>query len=80
MCRQRSIDGGKLRTMLPHLLVLGAEAHFLTDYGDEASYTLPWDLFTRQTANDALQSARQLVGIVRTLPDMIKVWREGDKS
>ncbi len=69
-----------LHTMLPHLLVLGAEAHFLTDYGDEASYTLPWDLFTQETAEDALQSARQSVEIVRTLPDMIKIWREGDRS
>jgi hypothetical protein len=58
--------------MLPDLLVLGIEAHFLTDYGDEASYTLPWDLFTQQTAEDALQSARQLVEIIQALPKMIE--------
>jgi len=57
-------------------LVLGTEAHFLTDYGDEASYTLPWDLFTRQTAEDALQSARRLVQMAHTLQDMIRAWRQ----
>ncbi len=31
-----------LHAILPDLLVLGTETHFLTDYGDEASYTLPW--------------------------------------
>ncbi len=30
-----------LHAMLPDLLVLGTETHFLTDYGDEESYTLP---------------------------------------
>ena len=52
----------------------------MSKYSDEASYTLPWDLFTRQTAEDALQSARRLVGIVKTLPDMIKNWREEGKD
>jgi HEPN domain-containing protein len=69
-----------LRSMLPDLLVLGTDAHFLTDYGDEASYTLPWDLFTRQTAEDALQSARRLVEVARTLPDIVNVWREEKKN
>ncbi len=46
--------------MVPDLLTLGTEAHFLTDYGDEATYTLPWDLFTEQTAEDALAAARRL--------------------
>ena len=65
-----------LHAMLPDLLVLGTETHFLTDYGDEASYTLPWDLFTRQTAEDALQSARRLVQMARSLHDMVRTWRQ----
>ncbi len=69
-----------LQAMLPDLLVLGVEAHFLTDYGDETSYTLPWDLFTRQTAEDALQSARRLVQMAHTLQDMIRAWRQGRSS
>ena len=63
-----------LQEMLPDLLVLGAEAHFLTDYGDEANYTLPWDLFTQQTAEDALQSARRLVQMVHILRSMVNAW------
>jgi HEPN domain-containing protein len=69
-----------LHAMLPDLLVLGTETHFLTDYGDEASYTLPWDLFTRQTAEDALQSAQRSVQRARALQDMIRTWRQEQNS
>lgn len=69
-----------LHAMLPDLLVLGVEAHFLTDYGDEASYTLPWDLFTQQTAADALHAARRLVQMADTLQDMIMTWRQRQSS
>lgn len=65
-----------LHAMLPDLLVLGAETHFLTDYGDEANYTLPWDLFTRQTAGDALQAARRLVQMAQALRDTVDAWRQ----
>lgn len=77
--RQQELPTGVselLHAMLPDLLVLGTETHFLTDYGDEASYTLPWDLFTQQTAEEALQSARRLVQMARTLQDTIGVWRQ----
>jgi HEPN domain-containing protein len=56
-----------LNAMLPDLLALGSETHFLTDYGDESNYRLPWELFTRETAEDALQSARRLIGIAQEL-------------
>ena len=65
-----------LHAMLPDLLILGTEAHFLTDYGDEASYTLPWDLFTRQTADDALQAARRSVQRARELQNLVALWRK----
>ena len=65
-----------LHAMLPDLLVLGTETHFLTDYGDEASYTLPWDLFTRQTAEDALQSAQRSVQKAHGLQAIIRTWRQ----
>lgn len=68
--------GDLLRGMLPDLLALGAEAHFLTDYGNEANYTLPWELFTQETAEDALQSARRLVQTARALRDAIASWRK----
>ena len=69
-----------LHAMLPDLLVLGTETHFLTDYGDEATYTLPWDLFTRQTAEDALQSALRSVQKARALQETIQAWREEQGS
>ena len=69
-----------LHAMLPDLLVLGTETHFLTDYGDEATHTLPWDLFTRQTAEDALQSARRSIQKARALDDAIKAWRQEPSS
>ena len=65
-----------LHAMLPDLLVLGAKTHFLTDYGDEASYTLPWDLFTQTTAEDAMRAARQLVKMAHSLQGTITVWRQ----
>ncbi len=77
--RQQELPAGVselLQAMLPDLLVLGTETHFLPDYGDEASYTLPWDLFTRQTAEEALQSARRLVQMARTLQERIRTWRQ----
>lgn len=64
-----------LHTMLPDLLILGTETHFLTDYGDEASYTLPWDIFTQQTADDALEAARRSVQSARTLQNLVAAWR-----
>lgn len=54
-----------IRGLLPDLLALGTAEHFLTDYGDEASYTLPWDLFTRESADDALGAARRCVAAAR---------------
>jgi len=31
----------------------------MTDYGDESSYTLPWDMFDEESANSALDAARR---------------------
>ncbi|GIK73995.1 MAG: hypothetical protein BroJett021_29830 [Chloroflexota bacterium] len=65
-----------LHAMLPDLLVLGAETHFLTDYGDESNYTLPWDLFTKQTATDALLSAQRSVQMARDIQEIVREWRQ----
>lgn len=56
-----------LLRMLPDLMALGAAEHFLTDYGDESTYTLPWELFTRDSASEALASARKSVEAARGL-------------
>lgn len=47
--------------LLPDIISLGLEEHFMTDYGDEATQTLPWDLFTAQSGSEAIESARRCV-------------------
>ena len=56
-----------MEKMLPDLLALGSAEHFLTDYGDEARHKLPWDLFDRDNASDALLSARRSVDSARAV-------------
>lgn len=51
-------------------------AQLLTDYGDEASFTLPWDLFTQQTAEDALQAARRSLQSANALQNLVAAWRK----
>jgi HEPN domain-containing protein len=58
----------RIKEALPDFILLGLEEHFMTDYGDEASYRLPWDIFTEASASAALAAARRCkeaaVGIV----------------
>ena len=65
----------KMHRILPDLLALGTTEHFLTDYGDEATYTLPWDLFTEESAVDALTAARRSFEQTQELLDIITEWR-----
>ena len=44
---------------LPDFQSLGAEQHFLTDYGDEETFTLPWDLFSEDSAIESISTARK---------------------
>lgn len=64
-----------LQQMLPDLLALGTREHFLTDYGDEETYTLPWDLFTRQSAEDAFRTAQRCVQLAQELLVAVDIWR-----
>ncbi len=66
----------QMQHMLPDLLALGTTEHFLTDYGDEVTYTLPWDLFTRESAIDALTSARRSLEYAQALLDAVTKWRQ----
>ncbi len=61
----------QMQRLLPDLLALGTTEHFLTDYGDEATYTLPWDLFTQEAAADALAAARRTLEQTQELLDTI---------
>jgi hypothetical protein len=38
---------------------LGFEEHIRTDYGDESQYRTPWEIFDRESAEQALSLARQ---------------------
>ena len=65
-----------LQRMLPDLLALGQREHSLTDYGAEEPYTLPWELFTQQSAEDARQAARRCVQAVQDLLTSVEAWRK----
>ena len=48
----------RIKEILPEFLILGVEEHFMTDYGDESSYKLPWDIFDEKSAKLALKAAQ----------------------
>jgi len=56
-----------MEKILPDLLALGSAEHFLTDYGDEVAYKLPWDLFDKSAAAAALQAARRSLDSARAI-------------
>ena len=62
---------GLIESMLPDLQSLGEEEHFRTDYGDEATYTLPWELFTRDSATKALTVAQRTVSSAKNAVSLL---------
>ncbi len=68
-----------LAEMLPDLLTLGQAEHFLTDYGDESTYTLPWDLFSAESAEDALAVTRRVYKQATQLVIALQEWRKQSK-
>jgi HEPN domain-containing protein len=64
---------GLMEQMLPDLLALGSAEHFLTDYGDEVSYKLPWELFDKDAATAALEAARRSLDFARRIYESWKV-------
>jgi len=70
----------QMQRLLPDLLALGSTEHFLTDYGDEATYTLPWDLFTQESAVEALAVAQRTLEQTQKLLDVIAEWRREQGS
>ena len=65
-----------MERMLPDLLALCAKEHFLIDYGDEATNTLPWELFTRESAEEALAAARRSAQMSKDLVQAVQQWRD----
>jgi hypothetical protein len=65
----------KIKDMLPDFLLLGVEEHFMTDYGDESSYKLPWDLFDEESAQSALEAARKCKAGAEEMVGEVHRWR-----
>jgi hypothetical protein len=56
-----------LAEIAPDLQALGPAEHVLTDCGDEATETLPWDLFTHDSAAHALALAERVLAQTRRI-------------
>lgn len=67
--------GDKIKEILPDFLTLGAEEHFMTDYGDESSYKLPWDIFDKESAKLALNAAKRCKSAAEDIIKNIRRWR-----
>ena len=67
-----------IKNLLPDLLTLGVEEHFMTDYGDESSYTLPWEMFTEESARTALQSAKKCTSGSEKIIQLVHRWRKSN--
>lgn len=65
----------KIKEILPDFLTLGAEEHFMTDYGDESSYKLPWEIFDKESANMALNVAKRCKEAAEDIIKSIRRWR-----
>jgi HEPN domain-containing protein len=65
----------RVEDILPDFLLLGAEEHFMTDYGDESSYKLPWDLFDQESAQSALYTARKCNAGTKEIVSEIRKYR-----
>lgn len=65
----------KIKEILPDLITLGFDEHILTDYGDESSYALPWDIFDEESAKIALETARLAKSTAEEVVADVAKWR-----
>ena len=65
-----------IKNLLPDLFTLGIEEHFMTDYGDESTYTLPWEMFTEESAKVALKSAKLCTSESEKIITLVHRWRK----
>ncbi|MBU1487677.1 HEPN domain-containing protein [bacterium] len=54
-----------INDLLPLIEGFGEEKHILIDYGDEESYTLPWNLFDENDAREAVERACKVIDLAR---------------
>jgi len=64
----------KIEEIIPIIGRHGFEEHILSDYGDEKTYTLPWDIFDEEAAKNSLDEAQLVIDkteeIVNTIDDL----------
>lgn len=65
----------RISRLIALLNTLGEEEHFMTDYGDEVGHVSPWDLFTAESAGEALTTARACVEQSGAVALDIRAWR-----
>ena len=69
----------KIKEIIPEFLALGIEEHFMTDYGDESSYKLPWDIFDEESAKLALNAAKLCKSASGDIIKYVRRWRSEKK-
>jgi hypothetical protein len=52
-----------LHSAIADFVALGYDEHILADYGDELTRKVPWDLFDRDAALAALDTARKCLAV-----------------
>lgn len=61
--------------ILPDFIKLGLEEHFMTDYGDESTYKLPWDIFDEESAKLAIAAAQKCKTGAKEIIERTRKWR-----
>lgn len=69
----------KIKEIIPEFLALGIEEHFMTDYGDESSYKLPWEIFDEESAKLALNAAKLCKSASGDIIKYVRRWRSEKK-
>ena len=75
-----SRDDVKYRVNLSKGFLQEVEEHFMTDYGDESSFRLPWDIFDEESARSALNAARKCKTAAEEIIHQVHKWRSEGKA
>ena len=70
----------RIKDLLPNVILLGVEEHFMTDYGDESSYRLPWEIFDENSAAAALETAGSCKPLAEDIVRKVQTRRSSKKN
>lgn len=56
-----------IERIIPLYAQLSSEEHFLTDYGEEETLLTPWELYSKDDAEDALSIARDCFSVAEKI-------------